>query len=184
MRLVSTNEQGFTLIEIVIGFSLSALLLTSISFLFPVYVRTWLEGQSRIEVQQTARYAIDKMTRELRYAESVELENFALYPNKGTIKGVKPAAAPNLAPETFRYYIDATNHILYRQSINPSGSRQPVTGANVRNSSTVELYPVEGKMFEVFGSHTAIITFMAIDKVTGESHTVRTAVHVLPQFIR
>ncbi len=184
MKLFGTNQQGFTLIEIIIGFSLTLLLLASVAFLFSVHIPTWLRGQSQVEVQQTARYALDKMTRELRYAERVELENFTFYPNKGSIKIIKPQVVPNQPQETCRYFVDSSNHILYRQPIIPSGSRQPVTGANVLNVNAVELYPIDGKVFEVLGNHTTIFTFVAVDKGTGESHAVRTAVHVLPQFIR
>lgn len=172
MKRIHFNQQGFTLAELIIGMSLTVLLLSGIGTLISVNIQSWLNGSSRTEVQQTARYAMDMMVRELRYAKTFTLEN----DHSLRFVDTKP---PN---NQYRYYLDTTNHILYRQPI--GFTQQPVTGVNVSGSTTVVINQDNAKLFDVIGDNTAVITLTATDTVRNESYTLRSVVYGVTKYIQ
>ena len=173
MRVISFNQQGFTLAELIIGMSLTVLLLTGIGTLLSVNVQSWLTGSSRTEVQQTARYAMDMMVRELRYAKTFTGSSHSL-----SFIDAKP---PN---NQYRYYLNTTNHILYREPISPTGTAQPVTGVNVNGSTTVVINKANETLFEVLDNNTVVITLTATDTVRNESYTLRSVIYGATQYLK
>ncbi len=61
-------QKGFTLVEILISLSVFVLVLLAIYQLFDSSRATYSSGQTRVDVQQNARVALDEMVRELRMA--------------------------------------------------------------------------------------------------------------------
>ncbi len=72
-------QDGFTLVEILISLSVFLLVLLAVYELFDSSRATYSSGQTRVDVQQNARAAVDEMVRELRMAGYFP-ENFASPP--------------------------------------------------------------------------------------------------------
>ena len=66
MKPLLRNQSGFTLIELILGLALTSILLAALLNLFFVSLSAWLSGRDKMEAQQTARIAMDAMTREIR----------------------------------------------------------------------------------------------------------------------
>lgn len=71
-------EDGYTLVELLLSLTITALLVASIYGCFFSGMRSWQKGAARMDHQQNGRIAMDRIIRELRYAGQVEvLENGA-----------------------------------------------------------------------------------------------------------
>ena len=174
MKLFRCGQQGFTLAELILGMSLTVLLLLGIGTLLSVNIQSWLNGSSRTEVQQTARYAMDMMVRELRYAKTFTGEsNYSLR-----------FVDANLPNNQYRYYLNTTNYILYREPVSPAGTAQPVTGVNVSGSTTVVINQDNTRLFEVLDNNTVVITLTATDLVRNQSYTLRSVVYGITKYIQ
>lgn len=181
MRKVYFTQQGFTLVELVIGMLLTVLLLAGIGSLLSVTVQSWMSGSSRTEVRQTARYAMDMMVRELRYANTFIKET--PLPNNA-VDSIKFSDLAAPTPNQYRYYLKTSDHILYRVPVSPAGSEQPVTGANVSGSTNVVINQDNTTVFEVLDSNTVVITLTATDTVRNESYTLRSVVVSITQYLK
>lgn len=175
----SQQQRGFTLMELIIGLSLTVLLLSAIAPLLTVSVQSWRIGSSRSEVQQTARFAVESITRDLHYGT-----NFA------RINGFE-ISFTDAGNSEVHYRLDTTTHILYKVT----GTTQPVTGTNVRNSTNVEIYGDYGGNQELFNFPAAAvgktpddrpieIYLRAIDTVTGETVRLHTSVQSISRYLR
>jgi prepilin-type N-terminal cleavage/methylation domain-containing protein len=65
------NEGGFTLAELLVAVAVMTLLMAGVFVLQREGQEAYLLGSNRVETQQTARVALDLMTRELRSARSI-----------------------------------------------------------------------------------------------------------------
>ncbi len=81
MRRVN-DQSGFSLVELLIASAVFFTFMVSLTTLYSQSHRSYSRGQNRIEVQQSARVAIESMTREIRMA------------------GYDPSDAINLLPST------------------------------------------------------------------------------------
>jgi type IV pilus assembly protein PilW len=59
---------GYSLIDLMVALAIGGGLLTSTVILLHLGLRAWLWGAARVEAQQSARYALERMVRELREA--------------------------------------------------------------------------------------------------------------------
>jgi len=181
MKRCLGNQQGFTLVELMLGLTITVILLAGIFGLLSTSLQSWRLGSGRTELQQTARYAMDKMTRDLHYGKNFSLKD------PYTIV-FDDATDSSTYGNTYQYQLDTTDHILYRQPVSPSGTRQPVTGANVQYSTNVLLYPgtlplYNLPLFVLSDLNTVKIIFTAIDTNTNQSITMQTAVNSQPVFL-
>ena len=65
------NRKGFSLIEMMVALSiLSLLIIGSVTF-FSGGTRSWVTGQYQLEAQRNARYAIDRMVKEIRGGKNI-----------------------------------------------------------------------------------------------------------------
>ncbi len=62
---------GFTLIEVLIGLMLTALLFQGLFLLLSTSLMSWQTSVARTVVHQSARMSMEAMTRELRFASSI-----------------------------------------------------------------------------------------------------------------
>ncbi len=62
------NDQGFTLIELVVTIVLFGILITPAFALFSSGLKSWTHGTEQIDVVQNMRFAMDRMTMEIRQA--------------------------------------------------------------------------------------------------------------------
>lgn len=65
------SKKGFTLLECILAITISALVIASLSVAFKVSMKSWKTLSLRNEAVEQARMAIDKMARELRYADQL-----------------------------------------------------------------------------------------------------------------
>jgi len=65
------NRKGFSLIEMMVALSiLSLLIIGSVTF-FSGGTRSWVTGQYQLEAQRNARFAIDRMVKEIRGGKNI-----------------------------------------------------------------------------------------------------------------
>jgi prepilin-type N-terminal cleavage/methylation domain-containing protein len=71
MRRHLVCERGFTLTELLIATAVAAVVMAGLLVIQTGGQQAYLMGSNRVETQQSARVALDLMTRELRSAQSV-----------------------------------------------------------------------------------------------------------------
>ncbi len=69
-----TNNKGITLIELLVTLAIMGFIITSLYSFYLTGLRGWQRGTDQMEAQQSARIAMDKIIRELRYAEEIILD--------------------------------------------------------------------------------------------------------------
>ena len=163
------HEMGFTLVELIIGLALTVMLLSVAVTILSANARLWLEGRAGAEAQQTARYAVDVMVRELRYGDTYYLQSGSDI----SFRDVRSGA-------TVRYFLSGGK--LFRES---GGTPQPVTGDNLLSATIVVASPSGETLFSQPGySSIVYISLTATDTVTNQTVTLRTAVSGLSQYIK
>ncbi|MEL7567492.1 MAG: prepilin-type N-terminal cleavage/methylation domain-containing protein [Dehalobacterium sp.] len=69
------NDNGFTLLEVVIAMSLLSIVLLAGNQLLFSGLKSWIHGEEQIDVVQNMRVGMDLMTREIRSATGVKTAN-------------------------------------------------------------------------------------------------------------
>lgn len=116
-----SRESGFTLVEITIGLLLASLLAAGVFGILSVSLESRIRGDRSTELQQSARYAMDLMVREIQYAYEIT-----------TVSGDEITFKTQQFGNKIITYsrtrtTDASPWILRRRQHDLSGS-QPVTG--------------------------------------------------------
>ncbi|MCX7780943.1 MAG: hypothetical protein N2491_08505 [Negativicutes bacterium] len=123
MRQYIAKSGGFTYIELLISMTIALLLFAGVFGLLSTSLLSWRTGSSRIEAQQTARAALEAMTREIRYdARDIITANG----NSSTLR------YHNSIGETIEFYREG--NVLYRRVTSVSGlvnSPNPITEGTV-----------------------------------------------------
>jgi len=65
------NRKGFSLIEMMVALGILSLIIIGLVTFFTGGTRAWVTGQYQLEAQRNARYAIDRMVKEIREADSI-----------------------------------------------------------------------------------------------------------------
>ena len=192
MQSIRFNQQGFTLAELIIGMSLTVLLLTGVGTMLSVNVQSWLTGSSRAEVQQTARYALNMMVRDLQLSEKLPDADPQKNYTFRLITGIDGADNYILeykdarSKKIYRYYLDKTatdtkmKYILYKHQMD-TGTKQPVTGESL---TAIIINKNNEPLFELLDDNTVLITLIATDIVTNQSYETRTVVRSLTQHLQ
>lgn len=172
MTKSTPKQAGFTLVEVMIWLTVTGLLFAGLVPLFSTSIVSWHRSSSQNEVQQTARFAIDSMVRDLKFGSSILKVNdneLSFIDSQGRQSG---------------YRLNTTNHILYNLLSN--NNPQPVTGVNIQKSTNVLIYgdfEVSKALFDVQGQ-TVFLALRAVDAVTGQSITVHTAVTGISEYLK
>jgi prepilin-type N-terminal cleavage/methylation domain-containing protein len=66
-----TDQKGFTLAELLVGLAILGLVLASVATFHESGLRAYVSGSNRVEVQQNARVALERMAREIREAQAL-----------------------------------------------------------------------------------------------------------------
>ncbi len=150
------NDQGFTLIEILIASIILVIVLLGIYVIYESNQSTYVRGEGRANLQQNVRVALDQITRELLMAGYDPTHILA---NTGSYSGVTLAscAMQSLGASSLRFVADvngdgttevvefshdATNKCIDRQVWTLSGTvfstagAQAITERNTMNSLT------------------------------------------------
>ena len=88
--------RGFSLIELLVAIAVLSIMLLMLAEMTGTVADTWARGESRIETYQSARAALELMTREMTPAVVDTRTQFVVMPVEELEKG----GATNLAPET------------------------------------------------------------------------------------
>lgn len=67
-KRIRSRQQGFSLVELVVGMAIFLLVLLAVYQLFDTGSATYRSGQRKVDVQQNARVALDEIVRQLRVA--------------------------------------------------------------------------------------------------------------------
>lgn len=172
MRKDASGQAGFTLLEVLICLTITAVLLAAMIPLFATSLALWRISGSRSEVQQTARFAVDSMVRDLKYGSDirkVDDNELSFIDVQGRRSG---------------YRLSTSSHILYNLLSNDTP--QPVTGANIQKAVNVLVYGDYGSAKALFHvqEQTVYLYLTAVDTVTGQSFTVHTAVGRIASYLR
>ena len=165
------RQQGFTLVELLVGLALTAMLLAGAMTVLSANIRVWMEGRAGVEVQQAARYAVSVMARELSYGDTYTLQ----------ASGADISFRDIRSNATVRYFLSGGK--LFRET---GGSPQPVTGDNALSANVVISAPSGETLFSQRAGNTyaVYIALTATDTVTNQTVTLRTAVTGLSQYIK
>jgi prepilin-type N-terminal cleavage/methylation domain-containing protein len=126
------NQRGFTLIELMISLALTVMLLYGVSGILASSLQLWKFNGGKMEIQQTARYAVDCIVRDLQYAWKIDI----ISPTSLTLKTNQYGEKT----KTITYTLDTSgpSYKLRRNQGDGSGA-QPVTGDNIINASISNL---------------------------------------------
>ncbi|MEN6413519.1 MAG: prepilin-type N-terminal cleavage/methylation domain-containing protein [Veillonellales bacterium] len=171
MKKFLPRQQGFTLVELLIGMALTVLLLAVIFGLLFTSVRTWQTGSSRADIQQTARYGVDIMVRDLQYATKITISNppasIDLWTSKyGAAQQITYKRVLVAGPAISRY-------VLTRDLHNGAGA-QPVTGGGELAVSIAALTFTDLTPAGHSGTKTVGI-LLTVQDDAGRSYTLETA---------
>ncbi len=92
----SSSRAGFTLVEVLVSMVIFAIILVLLSNMTGTITRTWADGDARVETFQTARGALEIMTREMTPAVVDTRMQFVAIP----AEELAEAGAPNVAPNS------------------------------------------------------------------------------------
>lgn len=128
MRKADQSKQsGFTLVELLVGMSLTVMLMTGLFSLLAASLGSWQQGRSRSEVQQHARFAVDSMVRDIHFANTINL-------NSNIQLTIATSKYVSSGEDIIIYALNTVDNQLTRKVNN--GSPQPVTG-DTANAVTV-----------------------------------------------
>ena len=65
------NKKGFNLIEMMVALGVLSLIIIGLVTFFSGGTRAWVTGQYQLEAQRNARYAMDRMVREIRESKNI-----------------------------------------------------------------------------------------------------------------
>lgn len=164
MKKYLTAQHGITLIELMIGMTLSIILLSGLLSVLSTNLTIWTAEKSRTSMQQIARIAVDKVMREIRYAQDISLNNtqsLRITKLSGEINTFQLGGG--LHSNTLYMIIDKTRAI-------PAGglSTNPIT-ENVVTNLLFTLYSQSNNRQAI------TMTLEVTDKNTGQQQTIHTA---------
>lgn len=110
IKSLSRHEKGLTLVELLVALAIISLVLATLYSFYSAGLNSWNRAVSRVEAAQSARIALDRMIRELRYADQVWLTE-----NEGEIR----FTAPHDPYRTLRFRL-VGNELVYDSY--PTGS--------------------------------------------------------------
>lgn len=151
------EQRGFTLVEAVVAIGIMGFIMAGLFGLLSSSLQSWQRGRAGLEVQQTVRYAVDFIARDIAFAKTLTVT--------GGTKLVLTTDKYGVNDQQIEYSVDTTlpPWILYRQVLTGGGSRQPMTGGS---TTAVSLANPSGDYATPFGGTP--VFFIAVDANTVE----------------
>jgi len=126
------NKKGFTLIEMIISTVALIIMMATVYYLFGTQVPRGMVDETRIEQQKDARMAVQRISKDLRGAHSVEYKDSKLtmkcFRGKPTV-GFPNAGLGAANTETIEYYIDGGKLCC----ANKTTSKKEIIAENVKD---------------------------------------------------
>ena len=166
-----STQAGATLVELVVGVCLTGILMTAVFNLLTVSLQARAQAARWLEIQQTARHAVDSMVRDIRYANAI----IAVSPERVTIR------TQLFGSDTITYWLDkAEAAAVIRQNKN-ANINQPVTGGGSSTTISVSRLHFETLRVNAAGQPLTVgieltVTDLAADPAQRLSYTLSTAV--------
>ena len=123
--LLSTNRNGFTVIELIAALGVTSMILLVVFSMFFLGFRAFEEGKQNIDLQQNVRLAADYISREVRYAQELNVVNpgeihFLVHGNSNQYrikqKGEELVVLTNFAENKIAYHIKTLEFTYCEQS--------------------------------------------------------------------
>ncbi|MGQ9558199.1 MAG: PilW family protein [Desulfurispora sp.] len=107
------SQSAFTLVEVVVAMAIFTMVLGATLLIYQHSLQSWARTDSATTVQENLRLVLDRMTRELRTAVSIEE---AAVVNGQTTISFQTYISQNNVPvlKTITYYHDPTSQQIYR----------------------------------------------------------------------
>ena len=138
-RNIIVNRSGITLVELLAGMAIMTLLMSVTLTTLTTSITIWQTGKVRSEIEHAARYTLDIIVREIRYASRLELKS----------KSALMIIRPNGEKITFQYG-NSQSKIIYKVTDNSA------TGGGI---ATNPLTPavIDSLSFEIDSNEVKII---------------------------
>jgi prepilin-type N-terminal cleavage/methylation domain-containing protein len=156
-------RDGFTLVELLIGLMLTAILFQALLPLLSTSLLSWRNSVSRISTHQTARMAMESMTRELRFASAIS----APLPDQraSRIRFLKPDDTGKIQTLIFQLGSSSGQNTQTLYRIHPPGQPNPLT-ENVISELSFQFQP----------PRLVVVSLTVTDSGTKVSDTIATSI--------
>lgn len=114
--LITKNQKGFTLFELMITVLLTGIMMTGTVLLYTQFMDLWDSDNSQLEVQRQGTYALGVMEKNIKQGNDYTIENYGSgTSNKITIKNIptQTGSQPIVAKD-IEYYWDSTDTVHYQ----------------------------------------------------------------------
>ncbi|MDU4959770.1 MAG: hypothetical protein E6X17_03770 [Sporomusaceae bacterium] len=121
------STAGSTLIELVTGICLAGVLLTALFHMLAVSLQARAQADSWLEVQQTARHALDSMVRDIQFSDAI----LAVSPEKISFR------KRLFGEDHISYWLDRSAAAAVIRRNQNAGINQPLTGGGSKTTISV-----------------------------------------------
>lgn len=138
-RYIIANRNGITLVELLAGMAIMTLLMSVTLTTLATSITIWQTGKTRSEIEHAARYALDVIVREIRYANRLELKS----------KSALMIVRPNGERVTYQYG-SSQSKIIYKVTDNSATG-----GGRATNPLTPAV--IDGLSFDIDSNEVKIL---------------------------
>lgn len=132
-----TNEQGMTLLELLLALMLSSVVMLALNSVFYSELQSWKAGTNSSLVQEHVRMAVDQVVESIREADNLPAVNVTAYGSElrvtRTVSGVEQVSTFTLTPDGLAFVRGSQPAIELlpgEVKVNP-GSRFEISGKDV-----------------------------------------------------
>lgn len=151
------NKRGFTLVELLIGSMIGAIILMSVYVAFSAATKYWNKSNSATSAQQTARFASDHMSKNLKTAFNDGTNTYTITTDAASkTQTLKYQFSSNSGDIRYYHYFFPDYSDTARQgkiywgtsAIPTSTDNSPLTGDNVAGADAVKIFakPASGSV--------------------------------------
>ena len=176
------SQQGFTLVELIIGMMIIAIIMVPLSTMIRTYADTWLRGGTRGELQSVARTTMDAIQKDLAYARNVTISA-----DGRRIEYRDERDEPDRYG--YAYYFDVGGNLMKQRTnvlTGISDAAVMITGANtdLRINSTAANAPIRMFSNGPTASISVVVDLRVRSAKNGDSVQLRTVTNTLGDHIR
>jgi len=161
------NDNGFTLVEMMVALALLSVVFTAVNSFFLSSVTAWHRSQDKAEVEENLRIGMNRLSRELRQAESI-----VSYDNTSQPRGrLTFQAERNNALKTISYYCSSSG--------DPEAAYQLIRAVSGEGNNPVARYVTGISVSPAnCGAQTKLLT-VTLEGEKGKSGVVRVSTTIM-----